>query len=860
MVSPAALDRLQAEFDSPPEAIAAVVGLLEEKASPTFIARYRRWAIGNLSEERVQAIADRLHALVDLEGRKHAILQQARERGRPTAELESVLASSVDQDLLDDLYQSMRPRRRGLAMQMEEKGLMPLAMAIQHRQLGDATLQDVAKEYVAEDKGLPTPEAALEGALVILADRIAHDPTTRARAREELRRGVLRARPVNPDQGGAERYKDFFEFAEPIARIGAGRMLALRRAEREGILKLELTLPEGQHREILRALHAADLPADSPLSEFYNLVFDQAWQQLQDACGKDVRRRLKEKADREAVRTYARNLRSQLLAPPLGHKKVLSLRSNAKTAWAALLAEDGSIAQHKTLPMETDEQKQGALAWLCELVRTEQPAAIAVPHGRRQAGSERLVAELRQALGETPLPMLVPVDEAASTIYSTGNAGKKAIPGVEVGVRTAISLGRRLQDPMLELVRMDVRTLGLGQTLDDVHQGMLQRELAAVTSACIATIGCDLNTVDKDVLEMLPGVTAEQAQAIVEHRRRIGGFQNRQALADVPGLDAVTVRNIAGFLRVLGGSEPLDASPLHPEDYDLVRAIAQSRGVAPTDLLGQNLRDVAADQFIGDGVPRQRVVGVLQQLQRAKEDPRGELVSSNNEGVHTIADLHADRELRGRIANLTEFGAFVDLGIGQDGLVHISQIPGHRLRDPQQMLCVGEVVTVWVLHVDQAASKISLSMHKPRHLQEGRLPTIGERMEMAQGQRPRRGRGRDAHAGDGQAAPSRFAGGPRRERRGPPEPGEGGERRGRFDRGPRDGDRGRRGRGDDAHEGGRRDRGDRGGPREQRVYTVEPAREVTEAKTHKGELTSLSSLRALLGGAKDAGGSAEQSK
>ena len=842
MASPATLDRLCAEFDSPPEHIAAAVALLEENGTPAYLARFRRYAFGNLPEERLQAIAERLHTLNELEQRKQAILQQADERGRRTPELEATLEASVDQDLIDDLYQSMRPRRRSVAMQMEEKGLAPLAMALQHRQLGDQSLQDVANAYVAADKGLEKPEQVLEGALLILSDRIVHDATTRARFRGELRTGILRARAVNPDQQGNQgsRYQDLFGFAEPIGRIPANRMLALRRAEREGILQLELTLPEGRHRELLRELHGKDLQADSPLYEFFNLVFDHAAAQLQEWCGKDVRRRLKEKADREAVRTYGRNLRSQLMAPPLGAKKVLSLRTSSKAVWAVLLAEDGSVAQHKTLPLENDEQKQGAMAWLVELIRTEQPAAVALPHGRRQAGSERVLAELRTALGETKLPMVVPVDEAASTIFATSTAGKKAIPGVEVGVRTAISIGRRLQDPLLELARMDVRTLGLGQTLDDVHQGMLQRELGQVTSSCLAVIGCDLNTVGIDLLEQLPGLDHESAKAILDHRRKIGGFQNRAALAEVPGITPATVRSIAGFLRVLGGTEPLDNSPVHPDDYDLARAVAAKKGMAPIELMGTNLRETPPEDFVSADAPRARVIMVLQLMHRAKQEPRGELIATANEGVTSLTDLHTDRELRGRVASLTEFGAFIDLGIGHDGLVHISQIPGFRLRDPQQMLRVGEVITVWVLSVDQQTQKIALSMHQPRHLQEGRRPTLGERMEQQQGKRRPRGERREPSAPpQGQG---RFAGAGRvGERRAPSAPGEGG-----------DGGRPRFG-GGGGGRGDREDRGDRGSRgRDPRVYTVEPALEAAESRTHKGEFKSLANLRALLGGKNDA--------
>ncbi|MEC7725380.1 MAG: S1 RNA-binding domain-containing protein, partial [Planctomycetota bacterium] len=610
----------------------------------------------------------------------------------------------------------------------------------------DVDLRKLAEPYVSPDNGLASAEAALEGALLILADRILHDPKTRARFRDELRRGILRARPVNPD-GDAGKYKQFFDFAEPINRIPANRMLALRRAEREKILKLELGLKRGRHRELLRTLHAKDAVAGTQLGDFYDLVFDSAAKGLQEVCGNDVRRRLKEKADRESMRTYGRNLRSQLLAPPLGSKKVLSLRTSGKAIWAVLLNEDGSIGEHKTMPTDSDEQKQGAIALLVEWIQQQAPHAIAVPHGRRQAGSEKVVTKLREALGETPMPMVVPVDEAASTIFATSTGGKKAIAGVEVGVRTAVSLGRRLQDPLLELARMEVRTLGLGQTLDDVHQGTLQRELGRVKSSCLAEVGCDLNTSGADVLQMIPGLGSDRAQDLVKHRKQNGGFQSRADVQQVDSINEACYRNIIAFLRLTGGSEPLDATPIHPDDYELARAVAAQKGCEPTELIGKNLRDVDVDALCSDEVSKPRVLSLLQQLHRAGRDSRGELIATANEGVHTLADLHQDRELKGRIASITEFGAFVDLGIGQDGLVHISQIPGHRMRDPNQMLRVGEVVTVWVLNVDQQKQKISLSMHQPRHLAEGRLPTLGERMEQQKGRR--RGRGDRGPRGQG---------------------------------------------------------------------------------------------------------------
>ncbi len=845
MASQAILTRLQAEFDSPPDAIAAVVALLEEKAPPSFLFRYRRQQTGNLGEERLHAIAERLHFLLDLEQRKAAIAEQAREKGRLTEELQGILDHSVDQDLIDDLYQSLRPRRATPAMKMEEKGLLPLALAIEHDQLGEGDLQGAAQEYIGEERGLPATEHVLEGVLVILAERIGGDPRVRARFREELARGLLRARPVNPGQGGEQRYQEFFDFQEVITRIPSHRMLALRKAQREGILALELTLPEGRAREVLRELQGKNPPEGSQLRAFLDLVYDHAFENhLKEACGRDVRRRLKEKADREAVRTFARNLRSQLLSPALGGKKVLTLRASTKTAWTALIGEDASVLEHRSMAVGTDEERAAALQWLVETIRTHQPAALAIPHGRRQSGTESLVKALKEAMAGD-LPPVFPVDEAASAIFATSAAGRRAMHHVDVGVRTAISLGRRLQDPMRELIGMDFRTLGLGQALDDVHQGVLRRELDWVVTACVGAVGVDLNTADKPTLLHVPGVTEELATAILEHRRKHGGFQNRAALAAVPGCDEATLRHIGGFLQVQGGDQPLDATPLHPDDYPVAAAIAARKGVEPKALIGQDLRDVDLDGFAAEGFPRERVLATVQFLRAAGSDPRGPMGSVRNDGVDSIDDLRMDQELTGRVTNLTEFGAFLDLGIGQDGLVHISQIPHQRLRNPEQMLRVGEVITVWVVNVDRQNKKIGLSMLQPRHLAEGRPATLGERM--GRNERPRRergprGGGQGGHGGhDRKPEPafSRAARAPegrRGGRRGP------GERRGPGGPGGPGGDRGDRGfdRGYDRGERGPR----RGG--EPRVITIESGAPQEEQRGKKGEFTSLASLRSLL--------------
>ena len=826
MASSSILQRLQAEFDSPPDCIEAIVALLEDGAPVQFVSRFRRDETGDPGEERVQAIEERLHFLQELENRKKAIRQEASARKALTDELQQSLDHSFDQNLLDDIFQSVRPRRRAAVTQAEEKGVGPLTLAIQHRQLGDRDLLDVAQDYISKDKGLPTPEAVLEATLIILADRFASDPTLRARFRDELSRGIMKATATAPDHRRAQRYQQFFDFEEPVRRISAPRLLALRRAEREGILQLQLCLPEDRVLEIFRERFGADLPEGSTLSRFCDLVFQYSYNQsLRQECEGVIRRRMKEKADRETVRAFTRNLRSQLMSPPLGTKKVLALRASSKTLWAVLLGEDGSVAEHCTMHLEGEETQAKATEWLVQTLRKAAPAGIAIPHGRRQGLSEKLIHDAIRGLEEDQKPILVPVDEAASAIYATSNHGRKALPGVEVGIRTAISLGRRLQDPLHELVGMDPRSLGLGQNLDEVHQGMLNRQLDAVIASCLAAVGTDINSAPVDRLAHVPGVGRERARRIADHRRKHGSFKTLAQLQQVDGVDEKAFRHMAGFLMVEGGDEPLDHSHTHPDDYELARRIAESRGVAVTELFGKALRDVTLADFTSETAGPLRVLGTVQGLRLVSKDSRGNLASSVNEGVHSLEDLSADMRLKGRITNLTEFGAFVDLGVGPDGLIHMSQIPTSRLRNPDQTLRVGEVLTVYVLNVDHQARKISLSMHKPRHLAEGRQPTLGERLDQS------RGRARGRRGSEGEAVLSRAARVPEGRRRGRP-----GRRPKTVDRSPYEdvdyrGDRGRR---------------RPGGSDEPRVFTVESELPESLEKGFKGELRSLAGLRDLL--------------
>ncbi|MEE9125944.1 MAG: Tex-like N-terminal domain-containing protein, partial [Planctomycetota bacterium] len=718
MASESTLLRLQAEFDNPPESICAVAELLEAGATPDFLSHYRRDETGDIGEARTFAIAGRLHFLEDLAARKQAILEQAEAKGEVSQQLRQTLEQCFDQDVLDDIYQSFRPKRRTRGVQAAEKGLDVLARQILDEGLGDTTLRAACDALISPEKDLPTREAVLEGILHFIAEECAQEIDLRTKMRQELWSGILSTKAKNTQRRGAQRYKQFFDFAQPVRRIPSGQMLSLRHAEREGIIEVSLDLPDGKAETILREHLGIDDSKDAALRDFLVLLRHHTWTELMRPAGAaDVRHKIKERADLETVRALGRNLHSQLMAPPLGRKKALGLRASRKTVWVVILAEDGSLVEHHTLAVEAPEQRTAAVDQLCQIITTQQPAAIALPHGRHQEVTNEFLQEVLQKLGEHDV-IIVSVDEAASAIHATSATGRKELPNLEVGIRTAVSLARRLQDPMHELLGLDPKALGLGHVLEEVHQGILSRHLDQAISSCVAKVGMDVNAASASHLSRVPGLSRELARKIVDHRHKAGNFKSLaqlQADLEIPHHDFLQV---AGFLRIHGGEEPLDATGVHPESYDLVAGIAASMALSTAEMLGRSTRTVPIDQFTNQETGPIRVRDVLGDVSRFGRDPRGTLTSVRNPGVRTVQDLLPDQELRGRVTNLTDFGAFVDLGIGQDGLVHVSQIPPQRLRDPRRMLAVGEVITTFVLQVDDGRKRISLSMHKPRHLAE----------------------------------------------------------------------------------------------------------------------------------------------
>jgi uncharacterized protein len=711
-----------------------------------------------------------------------------------------------------------------------------------------ATAEASAEKAQADDKparkaereqapSLGTPESVLEVVALVLSQRFADDMRLRARFRDELAKGELHVRPVAPDKKGAKRYAEFFDKSEPIRRISPQRMLKLRKAEREGIVKLTLDLAEGRAREVMRNRFSKDVDVESDLGQFLDAVYQHSFDTyIRPGCEKQVRQRIKERADREVLRAFTRSVRAQLLAPPLGAHDALVVRAAGKQVFVVHLGPDGRAGEKLTLASEKDEERAEAVAKIAEAIKPEF-AAIAIPHGRREAAARSLVTEALAKRQESEegfkAPPVYAVDETAAVVMATSAGGRRRMPNVEPGLRAAIALGRRLQDPLRELAHAEPRAFGLGAHLSEVHQGKLQRLIDTTTSECVATVGADINADPSDLLERVPGMTRENAKAIVQRRQIDGPFSRLRELEQMEGFGPDRFEYTGGFLRLRGSVDALDITAVHPSDYAVAQKLAEAKGCDVEALFGQRHRDVPLDDLIEEHRGRTRTLEALRAIALGTDDPRGHLEPLANEGLNTITDLALDKEYRGRVTNMTEFGAFIDVGIGSDGLVHVSQIPASRLRDIENPLRVGEVVTVYVQQVDPDKKKISLTMIKPRHLAEGRAPTLGERMGGSRG----RGRRGEVEARTRAArAPDRQGG-----RRGGPGRGRGGEGAGAGGRG-----RGRgRGRDDDFRDGGR----GRGGPR---VMTFEPeeakSKKAEKTRGHKGELKSLAGLRNLLGG------------
>ncbi|MBK1706195.1 Tex family protein [Halochromatium glycolicum] len=698
--------------------VQAAVTLLDDGATVPFIARYRKEATGGLDDDQLRQLAQRLVYLRELEERRAMVLASIDEQGKLSDALRAEIEAAETKQRLEDLYLPYKPKRRTKAQIAREAGLEPLA----DRLLAEPTLvpEAQAQAFIDAGKGVADVGAALEGARQILMERFAEDAELAGVLRERLwEQGILVARVIEGKEQEGAKFADYFDYREPIAKLPSHRALALFRGRNQGILTLELLAGEGEepdrpHRGLIAqrvGVRDQGRPGDAWLVE----TVRKAWRiKLMTRLDLDLKHRLLEAAEAEAIRVFAKNLKALLLAAPAGRLPTIGLDPGLRTGVkVAVVDATGRVVATATLyPHAPKHQWDASIAALAELARAHGVKLISIGNGTASRETDKLARELIRRHPELGLQSLV-VSEAGASVYSASEYASRELPELDVSLRGAVSIARRLQDPLAELVKIEPKAIGVGQYQHDVNQGGLARSLDAVVEDCVNAVGVDLNTASVPLLAQVSGLSATLAEHVVQFREEHGAFRNRAQLKKVPRLGAKTFQQCAGFLRINDGDEPLDASAVHPEAYPVVRRILGQVGRDIRALIGDRsaLSRLSPAQFADERFGEPTVRDIIAELEKPGRDPRPEFkTASFMEGVETLADLRPGMVLEGTVTNVTNFGAFVDVGVHQDGLVHISRLADRFVRDPYEVVSTGQLVKVKVLEVDLARKRVALSM------------------------------------------------------------------------------------------------------------------------------------------------------
>ncbi len=691
------------ELGLAPAQVRATVDLLDDGATVPFIARYRKEATGSLDEVALATIRDRLADLVALDKRRDSMMASLAERGLLEASLQRRLAAAGSLIELEDIYLPHRPRRRTRATIARELGLEPLALILL-AQTGERI--DVTP-FVDPERGVPDREAALAGARDILAETFAEDPDGRAELRRLFsRKAVLTSTVVKKKQAEAAKFSDYFDWSEALAKAPSHRVLALLRGSNEGFLRVQARPDEAEamgllKRRFLRGSGFATQEVEAALGDAYARL-------LLPSLEREALKAAKAGADEAAIRIFVTNLRELLLAAPFRGRRLIAIDPGFRTGCKTVVLDaQGALLHDTTLfPSLGQSRREQAAAEVRDLVSRYSADAIAVGNGTAGRETQSFLEEL--ALG---VPVIM-VDESGASIYSASEVAREEFPDHDLTVRGAASIGRRLQDPLAELVKLDPQSIGVGQYQHDVDQAALRSALDDTVMSCVNAVGVDLNSASAPLLTYVAGVGPVLARNIVAWREENGAFKGRRDVLKVPRLGAKAFEQAAGFLRVPDGAHPLDASGVHPERYALVERMARDQGCSVADLLSDADRRgrIDPDRYVGDGVGRPTLDDILDELARPGRDPRGAFEVFAFADVHSLADLKPGMVLPGIVTNVTAFGAFVDIGVHQDGLVHVSQLADRFVKDPHEVVRVRQTVRVRVLQVDEARKRIGLSM------------------------------------------------------------------------------------------------------------------------------------------------------
>ena len=688
--------------------VQATVGLLDDGATVPFIARYRKEATTSLDEVAITSIRDRLSQLRELWDRRKAILASLEDRSLLTEELQKAVLSTETMAALEDIYLPYRPKRRTRAIIAREKGLESLALLLWDQEDFDVNL--VAAEYVNPELGVDNVEDALGGARDIIAEWVNEDTKARGGMRRLFwSQGTFSSRVVSGKDSEAAKYRDYFKWDEPVADVPSHRVLAMLRGEREALLSIQIAPPVVKAMAILEGIFVT---GDTEASQQVRLSVQDGYKRLlATSMETEVRNESRVRAEDAAIKVFADNLRELLLAPALAQKNVLALDPGFRTGCKLVcLDRQGRLLHHDTVyPLLGDRREQDAAKKIVELCSQYHVEAIAVGNG---TGGRETEAFLR-TLDLGPNIQVVMVNESGASVYSASEVARTEFPDEDITVRGAVSIGRRLMDPLAELVKIDPKAIGVGQYQHDVDQKALKERLDDVVGSCVNNVGVELNTASGELLSYVSGLGPGLAKAIVEYRNSNGPFASRESLKKVPRLGPKAFEQAAGFLRIRGGSHPLDASAVHPESYKVVEAIAKDLGCALNQVVGDASISGQIDpqRYVSDKVGLPTLIDIVKELARPGRDPRNEFVPFHfAEGVNKIGDLAAGMKLPGFVTNVTDFGAFVDVGVHQDGLVHISQLADRFVRNPSDIVKVQQQVWVTVLEVDLERKRISLSM------------------------------------------------------------------------------------------------------------------------------------------------------
>ncbi|MDX3927342.1 MAG: Tex family protein [Shinella sp.] len=708
---------IAAEIKATAAQVSSAVSLLDEGATVPFIARYRKEVTGGLDDTQLRTLSERLTYLRELEARRAAILESIGGQGKLTDELSAKIAAVATKAELEDIYLPFKPKRRTKAEIARERGLGPLAEQI----LADRALvpAEVAQAFLSPE--VPDVKTALEGARDIVAEQIAENADLLKRLREYMKENAyLRSRVVEGKQETGAKFSDYFDHTERWSGVPSHRALAMLRGWNEEVLSVDIvvdqesTEPVKPVERIIASFYAlGSKPGDRWLSE----VIGWTWRvKLSMSLSLDLMREMRERSEEEAIRVFARNLKDLLLAAPAGSRATMGLDPGIRTGVkVAVTDETGKLLETTTVyPFPPKNDIRGTQAELASLIRKHKVELIAIGNGTGSRETEKLVADMLASL-PGPKPTKVIVSEAGASVYSASETAAAEFPGLDVSLRGAVSIARRLQDPLAELVKIEPKSIGVGQYQHDVDQGKLSRSLDAVVEDAVNAVGVDLNTASAPLLARVSGLGKSSAEAIVAHRDANGPFESRKELLKVARLGARTFEQCAGFLRIPNGKEPLDASSVHPEAYGVAKRIVAACGRDVRSLMGDSaaLKKLDPKLFVDERFGLPTVRDILAELEKPGRDPRPEFRTATfAEGIDDIKDLKPGMQLEGTVTNVAAFGAFVDIGVHQDGLVHVSQLADRFVKDPHEIVKAGDVVKVRVTEVDVARKRIGLTMRK----------------------------------------------------------------------------------------------------------------------------------------------------